>query len=147
MVLRQSAESLARDISSCLGEPPIPLLKAIRENTINLYLYDESSYNNVDIESMRCKHYIESFDSKSVMIPCNNPVLVSSTPTAPTNYCSEHARLEHNEYDSIKEASYIKDTNGDIYILYDSYVYTTKMILIGRYDVSSNRLIKMCVKK
>jgi len=143
-VLKQSAESLARDISTTLGEPSAPLLKAIKDNTLNLYLFDESSSDTYDIESMRCVQLIESFDSPSVHVCCNNPVLISSSPSAPTKYCSEHSRLNADVASTAKDASYIKDTNGELYILCDSFVYTTKMILIGRYNESSNRLIKMC---
>lgn len=143
-VLKQSAESLARDIATTLGEPSAPLLKAIKDNTLNLYLFDESSSDSYDIESMRCVQLIESFDSSSVLVCCNNPVLISSTPSAPTKYCSEHSRVTITHSDNAKEASYIKDINGELYILCDSYVYTSKMVLIGRYNEATNKLIKMC---
>jgi hypothetical protein len=146
-VLKQSAESLVRDIATSLGEHPAPLLKAIRENTLNLYLYDEVASENVDIESMRCKYFIESFDSKTVIVPCNNPVLISSSPGAPTNYCSEHSRCKIDQHEGLEEATYIKDKTGELYILHNSYVYTTSMILIGQYDRTLNKLIKMCPKK
>ena len=146
-VLKQSAESLARDIATTLGEPSAPLLKAIKDNTLNLYLFDESSSDTYDIESMRCVHLIESFDCPSLLVCCNNPVLISSSPCAPTKYCSEHSRTNIKIPDTAKEASYIKGTDGELYILCDSYVYDTKMTLIGRYNEATNKLIKMCVRK
>jgi hypothetical protein len=142
-VLKQSAESLARDIATTLGEPSAPLLKAIKDNTLNLYLFDELSSDTYDIESMRCVQLIESFDSPSVHVCCNNPVLISSSPSAPTKYCSEHSRTNIKMPDNAKEALYIKGTDGELYIVCESLVYDTKMTLIGRYNEATNKLIKM----
>lgn len=142
-VLKQSSEQLARDISESLGQPAPPLLKAIRENTMSAYIFDESANSEVDVESMRCKHFVSYSNSTCVYVPCQNPILWSSTPGVLNTRCVEHAHSASLNMEKIPSGRIIKLANSDeIYILQDIYVYTKNMKLIGQFNKSMNKFYR-----
>jgi hypothetical protein len=137
---RKNAEILMRHNAEALGKAPTELLKAIRENTVDVYIFDEAASSEVDIESMRCKHLVPSTTSPLVLVPCRNPVVWSSTPGANNNLCVEHTiSCDSNNFNNIPEARYILLKSGEQAIVHESYIYTMKMELIGRYDKMLNK--------
>ena len=138
---RKNAEILMRHNAEALGKAPTELLKAIRENTVDVYIFDEAASSEVDIESMRCKHLVKSANCPQIMVPCRNPVVWSSTPGANNNLCVEHTVCsdELHHINNIPEAFYIRLSSGEQAIVHESYIYTMKMELIGRYDKMLNK--------
>jgi hypothetical protein len=137
---RKNAEILMRHNAEALGKAPTELLKAIRENTLDVYIFDEAASSEVDIESMRCKHLVPSATSPSVLVPCRNPIVWSSTPGANNNLCVEHTiSCGNNNFNNLPEARYIRLKSGEQAIVHDACIYTTKMELIGRYDKILNK--------
>jgi len=137
---RKNADILMRHNAEALGKAPSELLKAIRENTVDVYIFDEAASSEIDIESMRCKHLVQSATSPSVFVPCRNPIVWSSTPGANNNLCVEHTiSCENNNFTNLPEARYVQLKLGEQAILHESYIYTMKMELIGRYDKILNK--------
>ena len=137
---RKNAEILMRHNAEALGKAPTELLKAIRENTVDVYIFDEAASSEVDIESMRCKHLVPSTTSPLVLVPCRNPVVWSSTPGANNNLCVEHTiSCDSNNFNDLCEARYIRLKSGEQAIVHDASIYTMKMDLIGRYDKILNK--------
>jgi hypothetical protein len=142
-VLKQSSEQLARDISESLGQPAPPLLKAIRENTMNAYIFDESANAEIDIETMRCKHFVPYSNSSSVYVACRNPILWSSTPGVLNTRCVEHAHSPSIKLDTMCEGRIITiPSSEEEYILQGSNVYTKDMKIIGHYNQSTNKFYR-----
>jgi len=141
-VVKKTSEILARDIADSLALPAKPLLNAIRENTIGVYIFDEANNTEIDVETMRCCDLIDSLDSPLVRIPCMNPVLWSSTPGVSNTKCLEHIHSVQKDSNNLSEGKYIKLPCGEIGILYDKSVYTKDMKLIGQYNKSLNIVYK-----
>lgn len=142
-VLKQSSEQLARDISDSLGQPTQPLLKAIRENMVSAYIFDESANTDVDIETMRCSHFIPQSDTTSVYVCCQNPIVWSSTPGVLNTRCIEHAHASTINAEVIPRGRFIRIPSSDEdYILDDSCVYTKSMKIIGKYDKETNKFYR-----
>ena len=135
LVTKKNAEILMRNTADALGEDAKELLKSIRENTIGVYIFDEASSSDVDIESMRCKHLVECNDYP-VLVACRNPVVWSSTKGASTNRCVEHTF--HKEQ-NVPEAR-LANLDSEGFIIYESYVYKKDMTLIGRYDEAKRKI-------
>ena len=136
MVLNQAVEILAKDISLVLGEPVAPLLRAIKDRKVSTYLYEEQETLTVDISEMRCKHFVPSLETPTILIPCSNPIVWSSTPGTNQNVCVEHTHMNLLSM-NLSEWRYVS-FGGDTMLTDGSYVYTKDMNLVGRYCPTTN---------
>jgi len=96
MALETKTHQLAKDIAAALGEDEKPLLKALRDEKVGVYLFDEPADQDVeDIGEHRCTYIV---CTGAFMKPCRGPVvwkggggtrclqhsLCESSPVAPT---------------------------------------------------------------
>jgi hypothetical protein len=130
MVLNQAAETLARDIADSLGDSAEPLLTAMRQKIIGAYLYDEPENWTVDTSEMRCTHFVPSPETPSILVPCMNPIVWSSTPGTNHKTCVEHT-LHECSSGPLPEFNYIQ--LDELYTTDGSYIYSNTMELVGRY--------------
>jgi len=139
---KKNAEILMRHNADALGQSATELLKAIRENTVGVYIFDESASSYTEIESMRCKHLVSYPENPLLVVPCRNPVIWSSTPGTPTNLCVEHTICEKSNqlHQGLRDGRIVYLKNGEQGIIYDTYLYNTKGELIGRYNEDNKKL-------
>jgi hypothetical protein len=75
MALETKTHQLAKDIANAIGENETPLLKALREDKISAYLFDEPADQTVDdIGDYRCTYRVESANG-SFLAPCGQPIV------------------------------------------------------------------------
>jgi hypothetical protein len=141
LVVKQNSEKLAREIADVLGESPSPLIASIRNNTVGVYIYDEAANSEVDIEAMRCKHYVQCPDAPLIYVPCMNPIIWSSTPGFSMDTCVEHSKIDKSKPVKYQDSEYIQCSSTEKMILHDSVVYTNESKIVGRY-MANGKLIR-----
>jgi len=145
VVLNQATQKLAKDISASIGKDEEPLLKAIKDKMVDVYFFDEPETWSVDIAQMRCTTLVQSPETPTILIPCNNPILWSSTPGTNHKVCVEHT-LNPLSYSPLPEWNYLK-IEDETLLLNGNYLYTQEMVLIGRYCPTKNCVTKFIVER
>ena len=75
---------LVKDIATTLGQPDAPLVKALKEQKVAPYIFEEAG--DKDIE-MRCSTQCQRPTAPRILQTCGQPVLWSSG----VDRCAEHA--------------------------------------------------------
>jgi len=107
--LHAEVKRLARDVAKCLHRPEQPLLKAIQQDTLGAYIFEESNSEFVDIQSMRCSHLVPSLENPSVLCKCNQPILIGAG-----NACPAHLQKEMKKY-TVNKLRIIKSSYGETF--------------------------------
>jgi len=89
LALETQTHRLVRDIANVLGQPPDPLLKALRDERVSAYLYDEPADQDIDLSEMRCKE-LTLKASGAFVAACGHPVVWSSHPGG-RRVCFQHS--------------------------------------------------------
>lgn len=116
--LENHIKNLAKDIAKTLSVDEKPLLQAIRNEKIKVYLYEEEEYK--DVYEMRCK----AFEKEgAIYSPCKEPIVFHK------EFCVKHLTNHSYTRDSIKESE-------ELYLIYGSnkmeYYYDNKKNLYDR---------------
>ena len=91
MALETKTHQLAKDIAAALGENDTPLLKALREEKVSAYLFDEPADQDVDdIGEYRCDYMVST---GAFMKPCRSPVVWKG---GGGTRCLQHSLCEAN---------------------------------------------------
>lgn len=107
--LHSEVKRLAKDVARCLHRPEQPLLKAIQQNTLGAYLFEEANSELVDIQSMRCCHLAPSSENPCVLTKCNQPILVGAG-----NACPAHLHKKPIET-SVQRLRIVKSSFGETF--------------------------------
>jgi hypothetical protein len=135
--LNAEVRRLAKEISSVLHQPEEPLMRAIKKNTLDVYIFEESNSSEIEIESMRCSHLVPSTDNPEVLCRCNQPILIGAGKA-----CPAHLSKESPEFDSVERLRIIKSF-GESYWIDQNNIIRNKGDLkpIGRYKVESKQCL------
>lgn len=88
--LHAEVKRLAKDVARCLHKPEQPLLKAIQDDTLGAYLFEEADAELLDIQTMRCSHLVPSQENLSVLCKCNQPILLGKGTACPAHLQKEN---------------------------------------------------------
>jgi len=77
--LQSRVKRLAKEIATTLGESEQPLLKALVNEKVDAYLFEEEGAEMVDLQSMRCKHIQPTAENPRVLRICGQPVILEKT--------------------------------------------------------------------
>ena len=136
LALETQTHRLVRDIANVLGQPPDPLLKALRDERVSAYLYDEPADQDIDLSEMRCKELTLKANGAFVAT-CGHPVVWSSHPGG-RRVCFQHsvpctkpvtAGLPH-------VSVYTVNTTAYYILVQDGSVFNDAAELVGRYTDS-----------
>jgi len=89
LALETQTHRLVRDIANVLGQPADPLLKALKDDRVGVYLYDEPADQDIELSEMRCKE-LTVICGGNFVATCNNPVIWSPNPQL-RRVCIHHA--------------------------------------------------------
>ena len=85
-VLEAQIRRLVGDIAKSLSVDPKPLLQAINQEKVNIYLFEESS-EDYDLHTARCKSYeLEKCNNTHLYIQCKRPIVYTK------DYCPTHIK-------------------------------------------------------
>ena len=132
LALETQTHRLARDVAAVLGQPDAPLLKALRDEKVSAYLFEEPADEEVDdLESFRCQHFCQV---GAVLLPCRQPVLwgLDVKPCV----CPAHA-LNPSPKESFNGLPVLKAIVADEITYYADpagLVYTAEGVPCGRYE-------------
>ncbi len=131
--LHAEVKRLAKEVARTLHQPEQPLLKAIQQNTLGAYLFEESNSELLDIQDMRCKHLVSSFDNPSVLCHCNQPILLGAGDACPTHLRKEKTRP------NLTKLRIVKSAYGETFWIDDDNNIRQKgdLKLIGKYNPES----------
>lgn len=101
---------LAKDIARCLHRPEHTLLKAIQHDTLGAYIFEESNSELVDIQSMRCNHFVPNLENPSVLSKCNQPILLGGG-----HSCPAHLQTVKKEVPSLQKLRIVKSSFGETF--------------------------------
>lgn len=107
--LHAEVKRLVKDVAKCLHRPEQPLLKAIQQDTLGAYIFEEADAELLDIQSMRCSHFIPSEENPSVLCKCNQPILIGKG-----NACPAHLQKEKKDAPG-KKLRIIKSSYGETF--------------------------------
>ena len=135
--LHAEVKRLAKEVAKTLHQPEQPLLKAIQQNTLGAYLFEESNAELVDIQAMRCKHFVPSSENPSVLCPCNQPILLGAG-----NACPAHLHKE-NSTPFLQKLRIVKSSFGEVFWVDDENCIRRKGDLkhIGKYIPESKHCL------
>jgi hypothetical protein len=100
--LNAEVKRLSKEISRVLHQPEHPLLRAVKENTIGMYIFEEEGSELVDIQSMRCSFMIPSEENPAVLCRCNQPILLGAGNACPSHLQKESPRPDVQRLKIIK---------------------------------------------
>jgi hypothetical protein len=83
--LNAEVKRFAKEIANVLNQPEQPLLNAIKQKTVGVYLFEEAESELVDIQEMRCSFLIHSTENPSVLCRCNQPILLGAGNACPAH--------------------------------------------------------------
>lgn len=93
LALETQTHRLARDIAAVLGQPDAPLIKALRDEKVSAYLFDDAADQEVDdLEAFRCQHYIQV---GGLLMPCKQPILWGAGHTCPAHTLNPSPKGAH----------------------------------------------------
>lgn len=77
--LQSKVKRLAKEVAATLGESDQPLLKALLNEKVGVYLVEEDGDEMIDLPSMRCKHIQPTAENAAVLRTCGQPVVLGKT--------------------------------------------------------------------
>ena len=128
---------LAKDIAAALGQPDAPLLKAIRDEKVSAYIFNENESDIIDISEMRCSHLIPFSETCPILIKCNGPIIWSADHAKSKSYCLEHSLCSPVDVRTPFQKEFRLFKYNDIPYFIDideNYVYSENGELVGRYE-------------
>lgn len=141
LALETQTHRLARDVAAVLGQPDAPLLKALRDEKVSAYLFDDAEDQEVDdLESFRCEHFTQV---GAVLMPCNQPILWGRTgqKACPAHTLNPSPKEAHADLPVLtplvaEDTTYYVDRAGGT-------VYTAEGIPCGRLVGETVRLFRI----
>jgi hypothetical protein len=136
LALETQTHRLVREIATVLGQQPDPLLKALRDERVSAYLYDEPADQDIDLSEMRCKELTLKANGAFVAT-CNHPVVWSSHPGM-RRVCFQHS-MPFKKPSTVglpHVALYTVDTTVYYITLADGCVFNDAGEIVGRYNDS-----------
>jgi len=142
LAISTQARRLAKDIADAVGQDPEPLLLELKNEKVSVYLFEDSTLDDVDVLDMRCRHSMPICGQPSWRTPCLEPVIWSTNPVGRVGACLHHAltpeprdpkwkEMLQWEYDDV--TYYISATEG--------LVYSAEGTLCGRYDAKKKKVV------
>lgn len=109
--LQSKVKRLAKELAATLGESEQPLLKALLNEKVGVYLVEEDGDEMVDLQSMRCKHIQPTPENAAVLRRCGQPVVLGKTA------CFHHELhgTTVEKPSSLPEWHQLRDTDGSIH--------------------------------
>jgi hypothetical protein len=77
--LQSKVKRLAKEIATTLGESEQPLLKALLNEKVDVYLVEEDGDEMIDLQSMRCRHIQPTPENAAVLRRCRQPIVKGKT--------------------------------------------------------------------
>lgn len=135
--LHSEVKRLAKDVARCLHRPEQPLLKAIQQNTLGAYIFEEANSELIDIQNMRCTHLTPSLENPSVLCKCNQPILVGAG-----SACPAHLHTQSQE-PTVQRLRLVKSSFGEMFWIDEQNIIRRKGDLkpCGRYKAGTKQCI------
>jgi hypothetical protein len=130
---------LVKDITSTLGVPDAPLLKALKEDKVGAYLFDEPADQDADISDMRCQHFVQINETSPYLVRCSAPIVWSSQPVAKHDRCLQHSITACQKPSNIPTVKHVV-ADKTTYIIDGEYVYLDDGTLAGKYNPTTNTI-------
>jgi hypothetical protein len=77
--LQSKVKRLAKEVAATLGEPEQPLLKALLNEKVAAYLFEEEGSEMIELQERRCKHIQPTPEDAAVLRVCRQPVILGKT--------------------------------------------------------------------
>lgn len=74
--LQSKVKRLAKEIATTLGESEQPLLKALLNEKVGVYLVEEEGDEMIDLRSMRCRHFQPTAENAAIWRRCGQPIVL-----------------------------------------------------------------------
>lgn len=144
VALQAQVKRLARDIATTLREPEQPFLKYLASQKIGAYLFEEEGSELVDIQTMRCSSYVASSQNPSILVKCNEPVLLGANlGTKQKTACPFHCA--HPQPAPSTALKTYRLVDGLYWLDEDNVLYTLDLQPCGRYE-SDTKVCRKFVK-
>ena len=91
MALEAQSHRLARDIAASLQVDETPLLKALKTEKVQVYLYDDTADGDYDMSEMKCRDIVRLHEGSPFLKRCLAPVV---WPNSKIDAC-QHKCLQH----------------------------------------------------
>jgi hypothetical protein len=125
-----------------LGQPDAPLIKALRDEKVSAYLFDDAADQQVDdLEDFRCQHYIQV---GGLLMPCKQPILWGGATACPA--CPAHT-LKPSPKEAYPSLPVLEPILADETTYYtdkeSGFVYTAEGVHCGRFVGETLRLFSV----
>lgn len=77
--LQSKVKRLAKEVAATLGESDQPLLKALLNEKVGVYLVEEDGDEMIDLQTMRCRHFQPMAEDAAVLRRCGQPIVLGKT--------------------------------------------------------------------
>lgn len=135
--VQAQTKRLAKEIASSLRQPEQPLLRALQDEKVSVYLFEQEGSEYIDLQSLRCAEFRRNPESPSVLERCGQPVVIGQGQKCPHHIHGKSLLPSQ----TLRKLRIIRDTDGTKYWLSEeNLLLNSELLAVGRFDSETRKL-------